>query len=510
MIRMQGKIPGGSTLTFGVDATVTMVDSYNGGTLIDGSHYATAPAGLKVLESFPVPATVSSRYMHGITDGFVYGTTNSQALDEGPFGAGNDVNGFTIGRTLNLDRVVRPGEAIIKAKSRTGATEADDRSGVLDLATVVHVVSTPPATGALAPYCWPSDDLENKPWRVADIDGFLASLPVLASSGAPTWASLAAFYNKVELGANFTASLDYQTICPYQINGTSGAYSGNRAPFLSQVFAGLCGNEWSTADKTAAAIRVASNGCCVVEASRGFNVTHPEDGGQRQHVQAECLAWLKMTSQLADYAAVTALIGGNLTRQYYQVTAGLFDRHTSAALPYIARERTVVSITGAGPYVVTVTNHAGEPGANAGFDGGNLCRVVGGVDGDDQLITATGVPDGSGDYPLTVTTLPTGLIVGDTVYVKQVTPLSVGTYDYTSSTVSPMFYNPLPSAGYRTVQTHGCMILPIAAMGMRGANLLPAAEYILRRTALQNYGSGFQNTFWSTHQATVLALPQLV
>lgn len=515
MIRIEVTIPGGAADTFGDDATITLVGSYGGGTLIDGSRYVVAPAGLMVASSDPAPATVSGRYMNGISDGSFYSMSANQALDQGPSGAGNDVLGFTMARTLDLSRVYRPGESVIKVKGRSGVTTSDDRDGVLDSATVLHVVAAPPATGAMAPYCWPSADRASKPWRVADVDALLSDLPVLASSGAPTWASLAAYWNKVELGFGFSGSLNYQTITPYQIMGSAGAYGADRAAFVGKVWAGLCGNEWSTGDKTAALIRALANGCAIVEAARGFNVTLTEDGGHRQYHLPDCLAWLKAIGQEGDYADLMPLIGANLTRQYYQVTSGLFDRHTSASLPYIARERLVTSITGSGPYVVYVTAYdvAGgtEPGDNTNFDGGLLTRVVGGVDGSQALITSTSNRSVNGDpFPLNMAALPSGLNVGDTVYVKATSPLSVGTWDFVMLDDSPMYYNQLESSAYRSVNIHGCTLLPIYAMGMAGSDLVPAREYLVRRSASQNYGSGFQNTFWAAHQSTVLALPQIV
>ena len=125
-ITIRPTIPGGSGATFGSDATITVDGAYNGGTLADGSRYIVAPAGVKVLSSSPAPTTVSGRYMNGISDGSFYSTEATQALDQGPSGAGNDVDGFDMARSLDLARVYRPGESIIKAKSRTGATTSDD------------------------------------------------------------------------------------------------------------------------------------------------------------------------------------------------------------------------------------------------------------------------------------------------------------------------------------------------------------------------------------------------
>ena len=502
-IRIQPTILGGSTNTFGADATVTTVGSYNGGTLIDGTHYAIAPQGLKHASSSPVAATVDGRPGHGIQVNLTQAGQN--ALDGG-------VAEYSAGATWSTATVAPVNSTIVKVRSSDPMEGVGGRAGLFEGgATVLHVVASAPASGAMAPVVWPSGDLANRPWRVADVDAMLASLPSYATTGAPTWASLASSYDKFDFALSWYQGIRYQYLTPRRINGTTSAYGQIRSQMEGTVWAGLCSNAWSPAEKTAALIRQLSNGCQTAEAYGGTANIIGEDGGQFQFGQANALAWLKATGRTGQYASIMPKIGGGPRGQYYQVTAGMFDRHTSAVLPYIARERTVVSITGSGPYVVTVTDYAGEPGANAGFHGGNLCRVVGGVDGAEALIDATGTPDGNDDYPLTLTALPTGLIVGDTVYVKQVTPLSVGTYDYVMEGNSPMHNNPLESSGYRSTQNHGHQICAISVLGMRGSDLTPAKEYMARRTAAQNYGSiGWAETFWSTHQATVLALPQIV
>lgn len=507
-ITIRPTIPGGSGATFGSDATITVDGAYNGGTLADGSRYIVAPAGVKVLSSSPAPTTVSGRYMNGISDGSFYSTDATQALDQGPSGAGNDVDGFDMARSLDTSRVYRPGESIIKAKSRTGATTSDDRSGVLDAVTVLHVVASPPPSRAFAPYVWPSADRANKPWRVADVDGFLSGLPVLSFTGAPTWADLKPKGGDHELGLGFTASLNYQTMAVYQFEGTAGAYGRDRALHAAKIWGGIFCSEWSTADKTAAVIQRLSRGCCLAEAARGFNVTLSADGGHKQFSQADVAAWMKATGQLATYDAVVALTGANVTRQYYTVTSGLFDRHTSDTLPYIARTRTVIDITGSGPYTVTVQGFASDPDGNTQFNGGNLCRIVGGVDGPEALISDTANPVG-GNFPLTLAALPSGLTIGDSVYVKQVTPLAVGTVDWTLDGAKPVNYNPFTQTSYRSVNAHGLMVAPISAMGMLSSDFDGAKAYMARVPASSKFGdSGFQRDFWEAHEATVLAFPQ--
>lgn len=502
MITIQPTINGGATATYGSDATVTLVDEYNGGSCIDGSHYVIAPAALKFSTSSPAPATVDGRAGHGIQANLEQGGPN--ALDGG-------VAEYSAGATLSTSTALPVGSAIVKVRA-SDPMENAGRAGLFEgAATVIHVVASAPAYRAMAPVVWPSASLASKPWRVADIDGMLASLPSYATTGAPTWASIASYYDKLDFALAWYQGIRYQYLTPRRINNTTSAYGRWRGQVEGTVWAGLCSNAWSAAEKTAALIRQLSNGCQIAEAYGATANIIGEDGGQFQFGLANALAWLKATGREGQYAATMPKIGGGPRGQYYQVTAGMFDRHTSAVLPYIARERTVVSITGSGPYVVTVTDYAGEPGANAGFHGGNLCRVVGGVDGAEALIDATGTPDGSGDYPLTMAALPTGLTVSDTVYVKQVTPLSVGTYDYVMEGNSPMHNNPLESSGYRSGQNHGNQIAPISVLGMRGSDLTPAMDYMLRRTAAQNYGGGgWTETFWATHQATALAVTQIV
>lgn len=503
-ITIKPTIPGGSTQTFGADATITLEGTYNGGTCLDGSLYVVAPAGVKVTGSSPAPATVDGRAGHGMQANLTQAGQNG--LDEGTT--------YSAGAALATGTVLRAGSCIVKVESsdpRDPASGDIGRAGLFETTTALHVVSAPPATYAMAPVVWPSADIANRPWRVADVDGLLSDLPALSSSDAPTWASIQAFWDRLDFGHGWNQGIRYQYLTPRRITNTDSAYGRTRNIVSGRVWGGICGNEWSTADKTAALIRALSNGCQIVEAYAATGNIVGVDGGHHQWYLADCMAWLKATGRQAQYSTVMPMIGGNVRGQYYQVTAGQFDPHSSTSLPYIARRRTVSAITGSGPYVVTCTGYrpgsglAEDTNSNGTFGGLNLVRESNGATG---LIT--GQANNGTDWDLTVTTLPSGLTVSDTVYCAQVTPLSVGAWDWMirSPTDFPNLANPAPGAQYRSHAHHGNMILPISAMGMRGSDLTPAKEYIERITADEAYGSGFQQSFWKAHEATVLAFPQ--
>ena len=506
MINVTVTIPGGSDTVFGADATITTVGAYNGGTLIDGQRYVIAPAGAKIASSSPAQATVDGRIGHGAQVNLVQGGPN--ALD-----AGTEYDGAA---ALAVDTVLGAGSCIAKVESsdpRDASSGSAGREGLFENTTAVHLVPSARAVGSMAPVVWPSDDLANRAWRVADVDGFLSGMPVLASSGASTWASIAAYWDKLDFGLAWAQGIRYQWLAPRRVANENSSYGQYRAKVTGQVWAGICGNEWSTGDKTAAVIRALSNGCQTVEAYNKTGLAITEDGGQFQWFLPECLAWIKATGQTANYAALMALVGANVRNQYYQMSAGYFDPHDSALLPYIARRRTVSTITGSGPYVVTCTGYrpasglTGDTSSNSEFVGLNMVRESNGAV---ALVTAKAT---SGtDWQFTVATLPTGLTVSDVIYCAPVTPLANGVWDWTvrNPVDFPNLPNPAPNAEYRSNNKHGNSILPISAMGMRGSDLTPGKEYVERSAAATNYDTGFQQTFWSTHQTTVLALPQLV
>ena len=506
MITINPTIPGGSTLTFGSDPSITLSDSYNGGMLIDGSRQVIAPAGTKVVSASPAPATIDGLAGHGMQANIQLGGT--QALDQ----SGGD---YAAGSALDTALVYRPGDTIVKVKSSNPRLGTLGRAGAFDGTSVLHVVASAKPFAARAPIVWPSADLANRPWRVADVDGFLSGLPVLASTGAPTWAAVSAYWDKLDFGRAMTRGIAYQYLTPSYITNTDSAYDEFRAIVAGTVWGGICGNEWSTADKTAAVNRALPNGCQIAETYGAFGLAMNEDGGHFQSHQADCLAWLKATGQTSRYATLMPLIGGNIRGSYYVPTAGMFNPHDSASLPYLARRRTVSAITGSGPYVVTCTDYrpasglVGDTASNAEFVGLNMIRESNSAV---ALITAkAGSGVGTG-WQFTVAALPTGLIVGDVIYCGEVTPLAVGVAEFCirNPTTYPNLPNPAPNVEYRSNNKHGNCLLPISAMGMRGSDLANAKSYVERIAASTSYGSGFQQTFWTAHQATVLALPQIV
>ncbi len=519
MITIKTSIPGGAFGAFGTDPQIDVTGNYNGGTLIDGQRYVIAPAGVVVSGSTPAPGTVDGRAGHGMMKNLAQHPSNldpAQALDAGG-------SQYDAGQALDLNEVHRPGDCIVKVKSSDPRDNAG-REGLFAGETVLHVVASAPAAGAIAPIIWPSDDLANRPWREADLDGFLSSLPTLASSGAPDWADLAQWWDRIYIGLPWNRTFQYQYMSPQFYNAKNSAYGEYNSIFEGVIWAGLCGNEWSTADKTAAAIRMLSNGCQLAETYGAFGLQLVEDGAHYQFGQAGALAWLRWTSQLARYDEISALIGANVRNQYYEVTAGLFDPHTDPLKPFIARERTVNAITGSGPYEVDVTDYrtanTTEDGDTIGeFIDLNLIRKSNGAT---ALITAQwgqGQSPGLG-WKFTVSSLPTGLTVGDTIYTGEVSPMPVGTIDWMIRSQIPSFKNPAPDARYRKQWRGGNTLMALSAAGMRGADYDNAVAYLLRQTAAQAYGtlheevlgapSTFGQTFWSTHQATVLALPQVV
>lgn len=508
MINFTITIPGGADDTFGAGATITTTGTYNGGTCADGTAYVIAPGGIKVAQTSPAQATVDGRIGHGAQASLTQGGLN--ALD-----AGTNYDGSA---ALDTSAVYPVGSCIVKVQScdpRDPPVGDPDvgRAGLFETPTALFLVPSSRAANVFAPVVWPSDDLANRPWRAADIDGFLASLPSLSSSGGPTWASIKAFWDKLDFALAWGQGVRYQWLTPLNVANTDTAYGRDRSYITGQVLGQVCGNAWSTADKTEAVIRLMSNGCQTVEAYAKTGAVIGEDGGHYQWSLPECLAWLKATGGLSRYSTVMPLIGGNVRGQYYQVSAGMFSPHDTTTGPYISRRRTVSAITGSGPYQVICTGYRPVSGLtedtadNGVFTGLNMVREANGAT---ALITAQA--ESGSDWAFTVAALPTGLVVGNVISCDEVTPLSTGAWDWCIRNPSdyPNLRNPSPNAQYRTLNHHGNSIAPISAMGMLGSDLAPAAEYIQRISAQDAYGTGWQQTFWSTHQATVLALPQVV
>ena len=313
------------------------------------------------------------------------------------------------------------------------------------------------------------------------------------------------------------------------VNGGHGMFRNSalvRRPQAGRSAAGVLGTEWSTSDKTAAMIRLLSQGCQITEAYAAFGNSIYVDGGHGQSHLAACLAWIKATGQTGDYAAHIARLGGHLTGQYYQVTSGMFDPHDSADLPYVARRRTVLDITGSGPYQVTCTDYrpgsglTGDTASNADFRGRNLLRESNGAT---ALITAqsdAAASPGTG-WTFTVDTLPSGLTTTHTVLTSDVAPLSVGQWDFTPRPAAtyPNLPNPGPYAEYRGNNKHGNNLLPISAMGMRGSDFTGCKAYLERVSESVSYGTlesgvvtggvnSFAQTFFAANQAAMLAVTQ--
>ena len=494
-------------MTFGSDPSITLGDSYNGGSVIDGSRYVIAPAGVKAASSSPTAGVVDGRAGHGLM-------ADIQLHENQGFDAAALV--YDAAKVASAGAVFRPGSCLVKVKSTDPV--GNPRDGCFAGVSVLHVVASAPAAGSMAPVVWPSDDLANKPWRVADVDGLLSSLPSLAASGLDSWATLSAFWDKLDFSRSMGGGARHETLAHKNIGGFAGGganYGQERARVAGKVWAGICSDMWSAADKTAAIIRALSNGCQTVETYAAFSLVLGEDGGHNQHHLADCMAWLKATGRTGQYAAVMPKIGGNVLGQYYTVTAGMFAPHDSAVLPYIARRRTVSAITGSGPYVVTCTDYrpasglAGDTASNGDFTGLNMIRESNGAV---ALITAeSGSGVGTG-WDFTVATLPTGLVVGNVIYCGEVTPLSVGTTDFILR--NPVSYgnlpNPSPNAEYRSNNIHGNVLMPMSVLGMRGGDLASAKTYLERVSAGASYGGGPHQAFWATHQATILAMPQIV
>jgi len=537
-------IAGGAGTTPGVGGiSFTTLGSYRRGVTRDGEVYVIAPQGLTVSASSPAEASPGGRVENGIMKNPERSYTNFQALDAG---GSSPMTGYDATKLAAYPISLVPNDTLIKGKAHDPLI-TQTREGVLDEVTGLHVVAAAKAGNVFAaPYVWPASDLANRPWRVADVDLLLSSLTTFNTSAQQqvTWAQLAPFLDHLNIGKAITPSTgpggyEYTTIHPMGDNLTSN-YDRYQLRTQALMLMGLMSQSWSTADKTAAAIRLLQRGCQESEAIVGLGNAMGEDGAHYNSQYAPAMAWLLATGRTAQYPTWIPLIGGNFYGQYYNVTAGQFTNHTSALLPYIARERTVNSIDSSGtglingtayPVVISLTGYgpasglAGDTASNATLKGLNLVRKTGGAV---AYITVSQQGTGAGsDFVVGLAAAPTGLAVSDVVYCAEVTPMAVGTPDFTlrNSTTYPNLPNPSASTDYRDTQYTAIAHLFAHNLGMSGSQVSKAVAYLNRAMAggsglptmvdtVTSSVTGSTNTwaseFWTAFSATLLAKTQIV
>lgn len=530
-------IPGGNASVTDAAITYPFVGSYPTGTTLDGLPYVVAPNGIKLTEPTPVSLTDTGRYKNGQQINPQRGSGLVQALDNGADQA------YSAALTADLSRVLRPGDVMLKAKSTAALTNLG-REGMLEQVSALYVVSASPNPMAMAPVVWPSADAANRPWRTVDLDGFLALLPSLSTTGQTTvpWSTVGGYFNRFDIGSALSSSDGpggYEYITTFGISDKTGpisAYGRYANRVIGAAVTGMMSSAWSSADKTAAAIRLLQRGCQLGEAAVKSGIIIPGNGGGHQYGQySACLAWLRATGRTDQYATWLPSVGGNVYDQHYYITSDMiandFVYHTDPLKPYPYRGRQVLSVTGGGLTVVVegylpASGDLTEDTASNGFlHGLNLRRNS---DNAQAYITAsfqTGPAPGS--WTLTLSAPIAGLTAGDMVNCVAPFTLTAGDAEYQLRNIKNL-RNPSKFADYRGLNFNAPHHLFVHAIGMHGATMNASRDYTIRAmaantptaqddypshadtTAFSGGGNDWAQTFWNAHSATILAMPQIV
>ena len=529
----------GGTATSATNGSIAFpfVGSYNTHTTTDGEVYVVAPGGIKLTEPTPLRATVGSRKTNGKMKNPQRGSISSarQPFDSGSTGV---MSGFDDTLNAVYTGVFQINECLVASES-TSSILVTSREGLVNKYAGLHVATAQKAAGTFAaPYVWPSGDLVNRPWRVADVDGILSSLTIFSSvANEITWAQLQSRLNKMDLGSAVTPSTStggYEHIgLRYQGDVDDSNYDRYKTRTQGAMLIGLQCNTWSTADKTAAMIRLLQRGCQEGEAIVALGAAIGEDGGHFSSQYAPAMAWLKATGRTSQYATWIPLVGGNTIGQYYLTTANQFDSHTDPLKPYFARERSVVAVTNGG-LTVTMTGYSPASGltldssSNGVLQGLNLIKKVGTPPLNTTYIsssTQSGTPNG--DWTLTLSAPIVGLLAGDVVYCAPVTALATGTAEFVlrNAVTYPNLPNPSPQSAYRDLNYPAMSHLFVHNIGMSGALASTAVAYMSRAMAggsglpnqcdtISSTITGSSNTtaasFYSLASATLLAKTQIV
>lgn len=542
---------GVTSITDGLATFPIVLGSYPSGLTRDGVRYVVAPNGIEINEPTPVYVNDAGRLKNGTMLNPARLATSFQALDNGENAAGT----YDATKRVSIFPVrLEPGDVLVKGVS-TATPVSGGRTGILDQIGVLHVVASAPAANAFAaPVVWPSAEKATRPWRTVDVDARLSELPSLSPAGQETlpWAQLAQFFDKFELGKALTIGASvggYEWWLPKNFNGTNqSGYDGYQDIIFNAVYMGLMLNEWSTADKTAALIRVLQHGCQRGETMVKYDISLAPgaDGGHHQSQYGCAMAWLWATGRQDQYATWIPKVGGSYYYQSFKLTSAFLATcvdHTDITKPHTYRRRPITSVTGSTPglpatIVVEAVRDGGGPGTGDSsrirFDGLNLKRVVGAAGVAYTTSCSPGfIPPGTSSITITIDAQPaTPFAVSDTVIFEPPHTLVTDSYDFCLAdvTTNPNFYNPSHLAEYRDGEraqmiTH----LWTHAIGMHGSLMTPSLEYC-KKSMLSNTPAGYdyvsqveahppsltgggsnqnwQQQFYNAHSAYLLALPQ--
>lgn len=510
------------------------VGEYETGETVDRIKYVVAPNGVLVNEPTPtLDADDEGRALNGsmLNTGRLGHGAKPQALD---------------GRLASYDSdllpaypvLMRPGDSLIKTKSKAPLGSGGTRGGVSEYYGGLHVVAAHPPAGAFgAPFVWPSTDIADRPWRVVDLDTCLSKLPAYSSLGmdVEAWSYAKARIGPLDLGRALSqqdSAPGYEYLTRYFASSTTSNYGRYLTQLTSFVAVGLLSDAWSAQDKTEAFIDFLRMGCQFGEPIfKAGGISGLGGGGHDYGFYAPCMAWLWATERPELYKDWCTALAGAYTMQYFIVEEGQFDPHDDNSRPYIARRRQVQSITNGGR---TVTVNTYPQNGNTGGDWNKMdfakLDLVRESDGERAFIEAIEVtfPTGPNDMVLHLSRPISGLAPGNTVYAAA--PLAMGFGPGTPewrSAGTVWSASPSPSAAYRNLQFPAIHHLFVHAIGMSGSVTAPSVAYLKRAMApgsglpsqvpgvfgamfgrADYKGNNWTRDFWAAHSNTILNLPQ--
>lgn len=515
------------------------------GTFVDGPAFVVVPAGetLELLDALPATAVVAENVYYNST---LYGA--GSRLKNGSMMNPTRGGAYTLDTASTratagyqtFPATVSAGDCLLKGVSIAGPFNLGSgaaRGGVCSHNLLFIVKEVPSAEAFAPPAVWPVADRVNRPIYEVDIDGWVARLPSYSSAGLGlvSWATVAQYFNKVNLGAALSgASNDpggYEFVTPYQATYLTSNYGLYQANILNHACAAMLSDAWSTADKRACLIRMISQGIQTGEAQLAQYVIPNTDGGHFQFdFASKALAWAatRKPSRFRDSWRPTNLpredrSGGDINQIGLAIRLGAAEvarcaPHSNGSDPYWWRTRNITAVGSATPGVtttVTIASVSNEPG-QIGYSGGVLTRVS-------DSVTAAIVSASS--RTLTIVQPGVPFDVGQSVYVESPYSLAgqTGKADFIMESGAFRSFHPLRNAPYRSLQAWAGQVMFIRALGLSTSYSLNAEDYTVRCNTANDpnstwdylphfdtfSGSSGEENFWTTHWATISATPSI-
>jgi hypothetical protein len=497
-------VPGGS------DADVTdggigfeFAASYNTARLPNGDWAVIAPAGVKV-DTTPAKATVGGRATNGAKLNHVQNGTM-------PFDAG--MSNYTAGAEHDPDTIMRPGDVLLKmvGEATIDPDPADNRDGLTNQWSALHVVTAAPAVRSLSPAVWTGP---NRPWDQFDIDGVLGDLPSYSATASDqSWATLKTTFGRRDFGLAISDSTTagYQELTPRDMGEGPSNYGGYLGVRYDRALIGMLSDTWSDNDKAECFWWAASLGYDNLMARFSAGQTW---GGIGAHFQADVafkLLAIKATGRLSQYEDFMPYIGGPVEQCYIHDATSIaaLAPHDDPAKSYLSRRRDVLAVNSTTQIEVEMFAGAGDSNSNNGYVGALAVRDS---DGATSLI-ASQVQNGTTSFTWNLATPMTGNTTSDRFSARANFTVTEGMGDWRLLN-APNWNNPIALVEYRALNAWTMRHRFARALGMVGGGLDPWDAWTLRANSgadgMPDLIEPESAAFVAAHSTAILALPQIV